>query len=82
MKVSLLLLVKAGITQFDYIRVTTGGGPGHATETISTLIMEQAFGTSMKYGYAITEALLLFIILIVVTIIQQLILGRKEVGQQ
>ena len=82
MKVGLLLLVKAGITQFDYIRVTTGGGPGHATETISTLIMEQAFGTSMKYGYAITEALLLFIILIVVTIIQQLILGRKEVGQQ
>ncbi|MHB8064284.1 MAG: carbohydrate ABC transporter permease [Ruminiclostridium sp.] len=82
MKVSLVLLVKAGITQFDYIKVTTMGGPGHATETVSALIMDQAFSYSMKYGYAISEAIMLFIILIIITLIQFNVLGRKEVGQQ
>ena len=82
MKVSLVLLVKSGITQFDYIKATTEGGPGAATETVSALIMDQAFGYSMKYGYAITESILLFAILVLVSLFQFNILGKKEVGQQ
>jgi len=79
--VVLVLQIKAGLMIFDYIKATTQGGPGRATESITILIMDQAFGRTMRYSYAITETFLMFFIIIVVSFIQIKYLGKKEAGQ-
>lgn len=81
MNVSLVMLVKAGLTTFDYIRAMTDGGPGWTTESIGLLIYNHAF-KEMKFSYSIAESLVLFVIIAVVSVIQFGILSKKEVGQQ
>lgn len=81
MNVALVMLIKAGLTVFDYIRAMTDGGPGWATESIGLLIYNNAF-KEMKFSYSIAESLVLFIIIAVVSAIQFKVLGKKEVGQQ
>ena len=75
------MLVKAGLTVFDYIRAMTDGGPGWATESIGLLIYNHAF-QEMKFSYSIAESLVLFIMIALVSAIQFKILSKKEVGQQ
>jgi raffinose/stachyose/melibiose transport system permease protein len=55
----------------------TGGGPGHATDTISTLIYKDAF-TLGEFGYSIALAVVLTIIVAVVSTGQFLVLSRYE----
>ena len=81
MNVALVMLVKAGLTTFDYIRAMTDGGPGWATESIGLLIYNHAF-KEMKFSYSIAESLILFIIIAIVSAVQFGVLNRKEVGQQ
>lgn len=81
MNVALVMLVKAGLTTFDYIRAMTDGGPGWATESIGLLIYNHAF-KEMKFSYSIAESLVLFVIIAVVSAVQFGVLNRKEVGQQ
>lgn len=54
---------------FDTIAITTQGGPVNATRVIYWYIYDQAFNR-FNMGYATTVAVVLFVILIVVTIIQ------------
>ena len=81
MNVALVMLIKAGLTTFDYIRAMTDGGPGWATESVGLLIYNHAF-KEMKFSYSIAESLILFVIIAIVSIIQFGILSRKEVEQQ
>lgn len=81
MNVALVMLVKAGLTTFDYIRAMTDGGPGWATESIGLLIYNHAF-KEMKFSYSIAESLILFVIIAIVSAVQFGVLNRKEVGQQ
>lgn len=81
MNVALVMLVKAGLTTFDYIRAMTDGGPGWATESIGLLIYNHAF-KEMKFSYSIAESLVLFVIIAVVSAVQFGVLNHKEVGQQ
>ncbi len=81
MNVALVMLVKAGLTVFDYIRAMTDGGPGWATESIGLLIYNHAF-QEMKFSYSIAESLVLFVMIALVSAIQFKILSKKEVGQQ
>lgn len=62
---------------FDTIAVTTGGGPVDATRVITWYIFEYAF-QRFQMGYATAVAVVLFLILIVVTIIQMRILRSDE----
>lgn len=62
---------------FDTIAVTTGGGPVDATRVITWYIFEYAF-QRFQMGYANAVAVVLFLILIVVTIIQMRILRSDE----
>jgi ABC-type sugar transport system permease subunit len=55
----------------------TGGGPGHATDTISTLIYKEAF-TLGEFGYSIALAVVLTIIVAVVSTGQYFVLSRGE----
>ena len=49
--------------------LTNGGGPGTSSRVIALNIYEEAF-TFNKYSYASAQAVLLFIVILIVTIIQ------------
>ena len=54
------------ITSFDLIYVMTGGGPGHATETLVTYIYKTGFGET-RFDYAAALTVVQFILLLVLT---------------
>ena len=56
----------------------TGGGPGYATETLSTVLYEQAFIVG-AYGYGTAIALVLTLIVACIAMIQLKVLRSQEV---
>ena len=54
---------------FDIINVTTEGGPGRATTVIVFRIYQEAFKNG-KMGYASSQAYVLFVIILAITLIQ------------
>ncbi|QYX82519.1 carbohydrate ABC transporter permease [Streptomyces akebiae] len=75
--INLMLSIIGGIKLFDQVYALTGGGPGHATDTISTLIYKDAF-TLGEFGYSIALAVVLTIIVAVVSAGQYAALSRNE----
>jgi raffinose/stachyose/melibiose transport system permease protein len=75
--VNLMLSIIGGIKLFDQVFALTGGGPGHATDTLSTLIFKDAF-TLGEFGYSIALAVVLTFIVSVVSTGQYLVLSRNE----
>ncbi|MFF5520083.1 carbohydrate ABC transporter permease [Streptomyces coeruleorubidus] len=75
--VNLMLSIIGGLKLFDQVYALTGGGPGHATDTISTLIYKDAF-TLGEFGYSIALAVVLTIIVAVASTGQYLVLSRNE----
>jgi multiple sugar transport system permease protein len=69
---SFFLLISSIITSlqnFTIIQAMTKGGPGQATTVLSVSIVETAF-TKYDTAYASTQAIVLFIIVMIVTLIQ------------
>jgi ABC-type sugar transport system permease subunit len=56
----------------------TDGGPGFATESITYLIYRVAFA-ELKQGYGTAMSLVLFVLVLIVTVIQVVILRKREV---
>jgi raffinose/stachyose/melibiose transport system permease protein len=75
--VNLMLSIIGGIKLFDQVYALTGGGPGHATDTLSTLIYKDAF-TLGEFGYSIALAVVLTGIVAVASTGQYLVLARNE----
>ncbi|WP_369264948.1 carbohydrate ABC transporter permease [Streptomyces sp. R35] len=75
--INLMLSIIGGIKLFDQVYALTGGGPGHATDTLSTLIYKDAF-TLGEFGYSIALAVVLTIIVAVASTSQYLVLSRNE----
>ncbi|GFJ93811.1 carbohydrate ABC transporter permease [Phytohabitans rumicis] len=75
--INLMLSIIGGIKLFDQVYALTGGGPGHATDTISTLIYKDAF-TLGEFGYSIALAVVLTIIVAVASTSQYFVLARNE----
>ncbi|MBB5480655.1 carbohydrate ABC transporter permease [Micromonospora parathelypteridis] len=75
--INLMLSIIGGIKLFDQVYALTGGGPGHATDTISTLIYKDAF-TLGDFGYSIALAVVLTVIVAVVSAGQFAVLNRNE----
>lgn len=75
--INLMLSIIGGIKLFDQVYALTNGGPGHATDTISTLIYKDAF-TLGEFGYSIALAVVLTVIVAVVSTGQYLVLSRNE----
>ncbi|MFE7275777.1 carbohydrate ABC transporter permease [Streptomyces sp. NPDC057623] len=75
--INLMLSIIGGIKLFDQVYALTGGGPGHATDTLSTLIYKDAF-TLGEFGYSIALAVVLTIIVAVASTGQYLLLSRNE----
>lgn len=63
---------------FDIIFVTTKGGPYYATETITTLLYSTAFKKS-SFGYGTSMGVIMFIIIFAISLVQILLLRRREV---
>jgi raffinose/stachyose/melibiose transport system permease protein len=51
---------------FDQVISTTQGGPGYSTQTLSTLLYNEAFLYN-RYGYGIALGLVVFVLIAVVT---------------
>jgi raffinose/stachyose/melibiose transport system permease protein len=77
--INLMLSIIGGIKLFDQVWALTGGGPGHATDTLSTLIYKDAF-TLGEFGYSIALAVVLTLIVAVVSTGQYAVLARSERG--
>ena len=67
-----------GLQAFTQIYVLTGGGPQGATQTALYYVYQEAFGLGAggSVGLADAMAVILFLISIVVTIIQLIVVGR------
>ncbi len=65
---------------FDQIyALTPNGGPQGATDVIATRIYFQAFGGAFDIGRASVMAIVLFIVLIIVTVLQQRFFAKRVV---
>jgi raffinose/stachyose/melibiose transport system permease protein len=75
--INLMLSIIGSIKLFDQVFALTGGGPGHSTDTLSTLICKNAF-TVGEFSYSIALAVVLTIIVAVVSSGQYFLLARNE----
>lgn len=74
------LMLIQGLRVFDQIMALTGGGPSGATQTLATEIYQQTlvFG---KFGFGAALALLLSVLIVLFSVVQQLITReRSEAG--
>jgi ABC-type sugar transport system permease subunit len=62
---------------FDQVYVMTRGGPGYASETLTTLLVSKTFFLN-KAGYGVTISLVLFVLVFAVSLIQIGILRKRE----
>jgi raffinose/stachyose/melibiose transport system permease protein len=75
--INIILSVIGALKQFEHIFLMTNGGPGRATETISILIYNQAFGIS-RMGYGTAVSMVLLVIILFVSRIQLAVLQARE----
>ena len=64
-----ILALKSGLTAFDQIFALTSGGPNNATTSLGLLVYNYAF-KSNQYGYANAIAIILFLIIGIVSVLQ------------
>lgn len=74
--INLMLSMIGGLKLFDQVWVMTGGGPGTATETMSTLIYKNAFQFN-DFGYGIAMAVVLTIFVAILSGAQYFGLNRQ-----
>ena len=73
-----VLLLKEGLMIYDYIVALTGGGPAGATESITMSIYRQGF-EDMKFSYAISQAMVVAVIISLVSIFQIKMSSKKKI---
>ena len=66
-----------GLKVFDIVFAMTNGGPGHATETITTVLIKRAFAES-EFGYACAFAVVFFVLIFIISTIQVKYLQKWE----
>ncbi|WP_440131306.1 carbohydrate ABC transporter permease [Paenibacillus xylanexedens] len=76
--VCMVLSMISALKIFDQIAVMTDGGPGFATETLTYIIYKVGFG-ELRQGFGTALAIVLFIIILIITLIQVKILRKREV---
>lgn len=71
-----LLTTIATLRVFDLVWIMTAGGPGHATETVSTYVYRTAFG-SLNVGYAQAMATILMVVIVALAVVEYRLLNRR-----
>lgn len=75
--INMVLSVKGFLMAFDQFMAMTGGGPGTATTTISLLIYKKGF-QGAQFAYQSANAVMLFIIVVVISVFQLRVLEKRE----
>lgn len=75
--INVMLSIIGGLKLFDQVFAMTKGGPGGATNTISTLIYSNAFLLG-RFGYGAALAVVLTIFVAVVSALQYRLLSKQE----
>ncbi len=74
----LIFTVIGTFKAFNHIWVMTEGGPGDATTTTSVLIFQQLYQAN-RYGYSAALAFILFAVILLLTLVQNQLAGRRVV---
>lgn len=77
--IGIFLTLNGSFKAFDAVYSLTGGGPGRSTQVIALNIFEEAFKSSNRYGYANAKAMILFLVVFLITLIQLWLMKRREV---
>ncbi|MFV0452166.1 MAG: carbohydrate ABC transporter permease [Propioniciclava sp.] len=77
----LMSVVGAFVSNYDLVKVMTGGGPSHATEVALTWIVNTTF-TELNVGKANAMSFILFFIVIIVGALQLRLMTRRAEGQR
>ncbi|MCQ6265910.1 sugar ABC transporter permease [Fictibacillus sp. WQ 8-8] len=76
--INIVLNVIGGLKLFDVIVSLTGGGPGNASQSMSTFMYDLYFNRQ-DAGYAATEGVLMAVIILIISLSALLFFKRKEV---
>jgi raffinose/stachyose/melibiose transport system permease protein len=76
--VNVMLSTIGGLKLFDQVYAATNGGPGYASETLSTVLYKQAFVFG-NYGYSTAIALVLALFVAAISLVQVNLLRGREV---
>ena len=74
----LIVTVIGTFKAFNHIFVMTGGGPSDSTQTASILIFQQLYAFN-RYGYAAALSFILFSVILVLTLTQNYVAGKRVV---
>jgi raffinose/stachyose/melibiose transport system permease protein len=75
--INVMLSTIGGLKLFDQVFAATSGGPGTATETLSTVLYKEAFVFG-RYGYSTAVALVLALFVAAVSLVQIRYLRARE----
>lgn len=75
--ISTTLLLVQGLRIFDQVIALTNGGPYGASETLATLVYKYTF-VDGRYGYGAALSVLLTILIVIVSLVQQFLQRPKE----
>lgn len=74
--VNILFSLIYGLKMFDLIYVMTGGGPGNATESFGTLMMNEM--SAGRYAQSVAVNLVFTVILVVISFVYQKFSSKLE----
>lgn len=75
--INILINVIGGLKLYDLPAVVTGGGPARSTETLTFMLITEAF-TGNRFGYAAALGILFTIVFAVLSIGMMIFLRRRE----
>ena len=75
--INMVLSAKGYLMVYDQIMAMTDGGPGTATTSIAVLIYKRGFGGG-QFAYQSANAVMLFIVVVLISIFQLRILEKRE----
>ncbi len=76
--IGIFVSLNSSFKVFDVVYALTGGGPGRQTQVIALNIYVEAFSRSYRYGYASAKAIVLFLIVFLITLLQLRIMKGRE----
>jgi raffinose/stachyose/melibiose transport system permease protein len=77
--INMVLSMKGFLQVFDHVVALTGGGPGTATTSVSLLIYQGGFEGG-EYAYQTANAIVYFVVIVVISLFQMRVLQRREVS--
>ncbi|UFT98670.1 sugar ABC transporter permease [Radiobacillus kanasensis] len=76
--INMVINIIGGLKLFDIVIALTGGGPGNASQSMSTFMYDLYF-SRQDAGYAATQGVLMAIIILILSITALVFFKRKEV---